>query len=103
MNTTQKLHQTHLNEWAIRCKEQRDSGLTVRKWCEENQLSFHAFNYWKHLLKSEVVNQMLPDIVPITLPASVSECTIRTNRTNSTIRTNSNLVKFSIKITIDVP
>ena len=68
MNAKQKLHQVHLQEWAIRFADQKASGLTVRQWCEQNKLSFHAYNYWKHLLKEEVVDQSLPDIVPLSLP-----------------------------------
>ena len=68
MNARQKLHQIHLQEWAIRFADQKASGLTVRQWCEQNKLSFHTYNYWKHLLKEEVVDQSLPDIVPLSLP-----------------------------------
>ena len=68
MNAKQKLHQVHLQEWAIRFADQKASGLTVRQWCEQNNLSFHTYNYWKHLLKEEVVDQALPDIVPLSLP-----------------------------------
>lgn len=68
MNAKQKLHQVNLQEWAIRFADQKASGLTVRQWCEQNKLSFHTYNYWKHLLKEEVVDQSLPDIVPLSLP-----------------------------------
>lgn len=68
MNAKQKLHQVHLQEWAIRFADQKASGLTVRQWCEQNRLSFHTYNYWKHLLKEEVVDQSLQDIVPLSLP-----------------------------------
>lgn len=68
MNAKQKLHQVHLQEWVIRFADQKASGLTVRQWCEQNKLSFHTYNYWKHLLKEEVVDQSLPDIVPLSLP-----------------------------------
>lgn len=103
MNTTQKLHQAQLNEWAIRCKEQKDSGLTVRKWCEENQISIHAYNYWKHLLKTEMVDQMLPDIVPIALPVSQEPVAVTPDRSNcancATLPTHS-LIRFRINGTL---
>ena len=67
MNARQKLHQIHLQEWTVRFADQKASGLTVRQWCEQNNLSFHTYNYWKHLLKEEVVDQALPDIVPLSL------------------------------------
>ena len=96
MNARQKLHQAHLAEWAARFSDQKASGLTVRQWCEQNQISIHKYNYWKHLLKEEVVDQMLPDIVPLSLTAScpsvrqkpsVSESPA-VSRTNRAIRAN---------------
>ena len=67
MNAKQKLHQIHLQEWTVRFADQKASGLTVRQWCEQNNLSFHTYNYWKHLLKEEVVDQALSDIVPLSV------------------------------------
>ena len=69
MNAKQKLHQLHLQEWAGRFAEQKASGLTIRQWCEVNHFFFHTYNYWKYLLKEEVVDQILPDIVPIPVSA----------------------------------
>ena len=98
MNAKQKLHQIHLQEWTVRFADQKASGLTVRQWCEQNNLSFHTYNYWKHLLKEEVVDQALPDIVPITLPVlsdsdtslETSKTEVRSIRANRAIRSNDN-------------
>ena len=68
MNLKQKLHQIHLNEWAARFSDQKSSGLTVRQWCEQNNFTIHTYNYWKHILKEELASQILPDIVPVSLP-----------------------------------
>lgn len=104
MNAEQKLHQVHLQEWAIRFADQKASGLTVRQWCEQNKLSFHTYNYWKHLLKEEVVDQSLPDIVPLSLPVfSGSDSSSGTTapafpsiRANRSIRSNNSNVKMLI-------
>lgn len=76
MNTKEKLHQLHLNEWATRFSEQKTRCLTVRQWCDQNHHSIHSYNYLKHLLKEELASQVLPDIVPLTIPEPVSipEC-----------------------------
>lgn len=68
MNTRQKLHQLHLNEWISRFTNQKSSGLTVKQWCEQNNYSIHTYNYWKHILKEELTNQVLPDLVPLMVP-----------------------------------
>lgn len=112
MNARQKLHQIHLQEWTVRFADQKASGLTVRQWCEQNNLSFHTYNYWKHLLKEEVVEQALPDIVPLSLPVlsdsgSLLETTVpnvRSIRANRSIRSNNSNVQMqinSISIEID--
>jgi len=72
MNAKQKIHQVRLQEWAVRFSEQKASGLTVRQWCEQNNCSIHKYNYWKHLLKEEVTDQILPDIAPLYAPAQAS-------------------------------
>ena len=110
MNAKQKLHQAHLREWAARFTDQKASGLTVRAWCEQNQISIHKYNYWKHILKEEVVDQALPEIVPLSLPASftasdpaalqtVDQDLTMTNRANRVIRTN--YTNTNIRLCID--
>jgi hypothetical protein len=104
MNVKQKLHQAHLTEWAALFSDQKASGLTVRQWCQKNHISIHKYNYWKHLLKEQVVDQMLPDIVQVSVPSlspagfpaphsvsADSELTVRANRTNRTYYTNANV------------
>ena len=107
MNTKEKLHQLHLNEWAARFSEQKASGLTVRQWCDQNNYSIHTYNYWKHLLKEELASQVLPDIVPLSIPepvsipesaipvslapsdnSSLTNCVIRTIRATATLTIN---------------
>ena len=75
MNTTKKLQQAKLDQWTVLCKEQSESGLTVRQWCEQNGYTIHTYNYWKHCLKESYVDSILPDIVPITpqAPAPLHE------------------------------
>ncbi len=104
MTARQKLHQIHLQEWTVRFADQKASGLTVRQWCEQNNLSFHTYNYWKHLLKEEVVDQTLPDIVPLSLPALADSDSsletaapeIRSIRANRAIRSNDSNIKLQI-------
>ena len=77
MNAKQKIHQAKLNQWIVLFKEQADSGLTVRQWCEKNNYSFRSYNYWKHILKEEYASSAFQDIVPVfpsgpALPAAAS-------------------------------
>ena len=72
MTTKQKLLQARLNDWAAKFKEQKASGLTVRQWCEQNDLSIHKYNYWKHKLKEQIASQLMPDIVQLSIPDQVT-------------------------------
>ena len=68
MNNKQKLHQIKLSLWAGRFQEQAASGLTVKAWCLENNVTIHTYNYWKHKLKLEYIASRLTvehDIVPL--------------------------------------
>ena len=66
------VHQAFLNEWSSRFADQKASGLTVRDWCTQNNLSIHKYNYRKHQLKEELLSQVMPDIAPLPLPISSS-------------------------------
>ena len=37
-------------EWEVRIHQQRESGLSIAKWCSQNQLTPHTFYYWKSRL-----------------------------------------------------
>ena len=65
MNAHQKIYQIQLNEWATRIQEQVASGLTAKDWCQQHNLSIHKYKYWKRLLKEQIADQVLPDIVPL--------------------------------------
>lgn len=81
----------------------------VRQWCEVNHFSFHTYNYWKHLLKEEVVDQVLPDIVPIPVSAvpeylsSLEATEVSSIRSNCAIRANQSFMKLNINgISIEI-
>ncbi len=68
MTKSQQAHQLKLTYWINQFHDQSASGLTVREWCSQNNVSIHAYNYWKHQVKIKYLEQTLPnppDIVPI--------------------------------------
>lgn len=48
--------QASMDRWALIIKEQRASGKTVRAFCREQDLSWHAYYYWLRKIR-----QMLLD------------------------------------------
>ncbi len=104
MSVNQKIRQLKLNEWAARFSEQKASGLSVRQWCAQNGFTIYAYNYWKHQLKEKLAEQVLPDIVPLSLPAvsngSVSALPVQSLDTqrnaNCSIRANRATARLTI-------
>ena len=37
-------------EWEEKFSKQRESGLSIDRWCRENQVPPHAYYYWKERL-----------------------------------------------------
>ncbi len=94
-----------MNEWTTRFSNQKTSGLTIKEWCNQNNLSIHTYNYWKHALKEELASQVLPDIVPIVIPETpASPAPIVSNDsalTNCVIRSIAKLTYNNISIEFD--
>lgn len=40
--------------WKEKIQSQKESGLSIQRWCQENQIAPHLFHYWnKQLFKKE--------------------------------------------------
>lgn len=37
-------------EWAEKIRTQKESGLSIERWCNQNQIRPHIFHYWKEQL-----------------------------------------------------
>ena len=46
----------------------RNPVVSLSQWCKQNNFTIHTNNYWKHVLKEELASQILPNIVPVSLP-----------------------------------
>lgn len=75
MNTIKQLQQIKLDQWVVLCKEQAQSGLIVKQWCDQNGYIIHTYNYWKHCLKENYIESALHEIVSITpaVPGTLPE------------------------------
>lgn len=70
MNANKTFHQANLSKWAAILQEQKASGMTVKDWCAQNNISHHAYYYWKRLAKEAYMESVLPEIVHIALPSA---------------------------------
>lgn len=64
MNVNQTMHLANLSKWTALFHEQRQSGLTIKDWCSQNNVSVYAFFYWKRIAKETYVQSILPGSVP---------------------------------------
>ena len=71
MNAKQAFRQANLTKWTTIFQEQKSSGLTVKEWCAQNDISHHAFYYWKRLAKEAYAQTVMPEIVPISIDNSL--------------------------------
>ena len=44
-------------EWKKRICCQRESGLSIERWCRENKITSHLFHYWKARLFPPVIQK----------------------------------------------
>lgn len=55
---TRVSHEYKLSLWTDRIKECRASGLTVSKWCEQNNIGAKTYYYWMRKIKREVFENL---------------------------------------------
>ena len=58
MNVNQTMPQANLSKWTALLHEQRQSGLTIKDWCSQNNVSIYAFFYWKRIAKDAYVQSI---------------------------------------------
>lgn len=46
-------HEVMAQEWRQRILSQRESGLSVKKWCASQNIREQNYYYWLHVLRSE--------------------------------------------------
>lgn len=57
MSTKLDIKQSQLKSWAMIIKDCKESGLTVPVYCEQHNITKHAYYYWYAKLKKEVYSQ----------------------------------------------
>lgn len=60
------------NEWKNLIEQQRQSGLSIDKWCLKNQIRPHAFHYWKEKLYPRPLEKSSFSEMRIKRPSTIS-------------------------------
>ncbi|WP_027400093.1 IS66 family insertion sequence element accessory protein TnpA, partial [Anaerovorax odorimutans] len=59
---TRVSHEYKVSLWAGRIKECRQSGITVAKWCDQNNIGIKTYYYWMRKLKREVFENLSDEL-----------------------------------------
>lgn len=66
------------NEWKEKILKQRESGLSISKWCQENEESSEKFYYWKKkLFQKDIDKSSFIEIKQKKLPDNENKTGIR--------------------------
>ena len=80
MNAKSKIHQMKPSKWMAIFQEQKQSNLSIKDWCSQNNISRHAFYYWRKIATESYMDSVMPDIVPIAMSHPVSEHELSNSR-----------------------
>jgi len=76
-NSLQKLNTTQaVQEWSLRIKECRSSGLTVKEWCKQRDIRPQTFYFWQKKIFTMVAESCSERFVEI---PNAAICTSSTN------------------------
>jgi hypothetical protein len=53
----------------------KQSNLSQKAWCEQNQIRYHVFHYWYKRYRHEQSNSSEPAFIPLTVKPSFSDAT----------------------------
>lgn len=45
-------------KWSRLISEQKNSGLTIRDFCRQHDLSWHAYYYWLKKIREQIVSEL---------------------------------------------
>ena len=103
MEVRQLSHAARATEWQERIRTCRSSGLSVTRWCEENQISAKTYYRWERICLAEAAeqlgytgrttglvkvdpNQLSTNASPVLSPAAAAELVIRCGQVSIEIR-----------------
>ena len=48
-------HEIHKVQWQQIINDQNESGLSIREWCRDNDISYGKFYYWQRVIREETL------------------------------------------------
>ena len=78
MTITEAKRQTRLIVWQQRIQEQRESGISIKAWCAQQECSEGQFYYWLKVTRENTLKQLeeplsLVQVKPSELPVTAAQ------------------------------
>lgn len=108
MDTSLTVRNMRRQSWALMLQEQSASGLSVREWCKQNNLSVKAFYYRRRLVQSMILDSVEePRFTELVMPEpSGSNTDLKPNASPAVSFTPQLMIStgdFTIGVTQDTP
>lgn len=94
-------HEMRLIQWTPIIQECHSSGMSIRTWCNENNVNLSQFHYWQRRIRSEVYESLKksephqqPNFVQLPAPADISK-NISVFTADMVIRIGNNVLELS--------
>lgn len=59
MDTRGMTKQVRLSQWAGVMRERKESGMSIRSWCQEQGINEKTYYYWQRRLRKEAYEQLV--------------------------------------------
>ena len=104
MTISEVKRMARVSEWKGLIQEQKESGMTIRAWCEQNGFRENTYYYWLKIIRAEAIEQVetnaaLLRIEPNELPEGKGEPQTKTERIM--VRINDAVIEFPREIPVE--
>ena len=69
MTTQLATQQIRLSQWMDIVRSRSESGLTVKDFCRQHEISETAYYYWLRKIRAAAIQEQAPQFVELTAPA----------------------------------
>ena len=104
MTISEVKRMARVSEWKGLIQEQKESGMTIRAWCEQNGFRENTYYYWLKIIRAEAIEQVeknaaLLRIEPNELPEGKGEPQTKPERIM--VRINDAVIDFPLEIPVE--
>ena len=104
MTISEVKRMARVSEWKGLIQEQKESGMTIRAWCEQNGFRENTYYYWLKIIRAEAIEQVEKNAALLRielneLPEGKGEPQTKTERIM--VRINDAVIEFPLEIPVE--